>query len=268
MWVPYARVERMKHRFFAIAAAFALATISPASAQSHFSVGYQVDAAHGGTLRFGTGFKPPLTLKWTRDLGLNVSYPIVVRGLVYVTTGCPDGGPYSGQVVALDLATGETVWHKDYDVTYCWLNSTYDAGHLFVLGFDGVLRKFSRAGDLLWTVQFADTYGPVSAATLPTASDGQVFATLTVGLILGVSERSGNINWAGAVPGDEGFPVVGDGGVYVTVPYHTQRFDLATGSQVWHYTCGGYGGGGWPTAYPLGPVFSPDNFCNSPLPTA
>jgi outer membrane protein assembly factor BamB len=252
----------MKYRFIAIAAAISLGTNSTASAQSHFSVAYQVDAAHSGALRFGTGFKPPLTLKWTRDLGLDVSYPIVVRGLVYVTTGCPDGGPYSGQVVALDLATGETVWQKDYDVLYCRMNAAYDSGHLFVLGYDSMLRKFSRSGDLIWSVKIEDQS---SSAMPPAAFGGQVFATITENAILALSERDGTKQWLTGDWGSEGFPLVGDGGVYVTVAFNTAKFDLLTGKVLWHYSCGGEGAEGWATTYHLGRVYSLDGYCNAPI---
>jgi outer membrane protein assembly factor BamB len=251
----------MEYKSIATAVALTLGTSSFASAQTHFSVAYQVDAAHSGTLRFGTGFKPPLTLKWTRDLGLDVSYPIVARGNVYVTTGCP-GSDYTGQVVDLDLATGNTVWHKDYDVLYCRMNAAYDNGHLFVLGYDTMLRKFSRSGELLWSTKLDDIY---SSAMPPAAFGGQVFATLTENAILAVSERDGSRQWLVGDWGDEGFPLVGDGGVYVTVPFNTAKFDLLTGKVLWHYTCGGEGGGGWATAYNLGRVYSLDGDCNAPI---
>src|SRR5579862_4843550 len=55
-----------------------------ATAAGDEAVAYQIDATHDGNLT-STSIVPPLTQKWSRDLGGLMSYPIITGGRVFVT---------------------------------------------------------------------------------------------------------------------------------------------------------------------------------------
>ena len=77
---------------------------------------YLMDSARTGG-QPGDALAPPLTRRWSVDLGQEPSYPVIAGGRVYVVVrdGPPPGTPYGAQqtnssLYALDLATGNVLW--------------------------------------------------------------------------------------------------------------------------------------------------------------
>ncbi len=114
------------------------------------AVAYHVNPLHTGA-QAADSLTGNLQARWTKDLGGNVSYPVVAEGKVFVTVANASG--YGTKLHALDLATGAPAWGPiDLGGTYWWSASAYDAGRVFVLNYDGVLRAFDAAtGAPLWT---------------------------------------------------------------------------------------------------------------------
>src|ERR1700751_3119328 len=71
--------------------------LQSAGKQNEFSVTYQINPAHSGSINFSAGFTTPLTKLWTEDLGSSLSYPVVADNLVFVNTS-------GGETYALELA--------------------------------------------------------------------------------------------------------------------------------------------------------------------
>jgi len=219
-----------------------------ASGSTADSVGYQIDPAHDGAAVFKNGFATPLSQAWSVDLGGPVSYPVVAKGLVFVTVGNTEN--YGTQLYALDLQTGATVWQKAISGTYFWSNLAYDSGSLFLVNEDGELQAFkaNKVGKFLWGEQLPDQY---SFDTPPTAAGGQVFLTGSgEGVTLyGVDEQNGTVNWSQGGPAGDSSPALGAGGVFVTYPCNYYRYDAASGSLVWSDNTGCDGGGGANPSY-------------------
>src|SRR6185437_12398476 len=87
------------------------------------AVAYQIDAAHTGA-QFDT-ITPPLTERWSRDLGGQISYPLIAGGRIFVTVA--NQNSYGTKLYALDEANGATLWGPvDLGGTYNWSNAAYD----------------------------------------------------------------------------------------------------------------------------------------------
>ena len=84
------------------------------------------------------------TQRWSRDLGGQISYPLIVGGRIFVTVA--NQASYGTKLYALDEANGATLWGPvDLGGTYGWSNAAYDAGRVFAVNFDGLLRAFDAA---------------------------------------------------------------------------------------------------------------------------
>jgi outer membrane protein assembly factor BamB len=134
------------------------------------AVAYQIDAAHSGA-QFDS-VTPPLTQRWSRDLGGQISYPLIAGGRIFVTVA--NQNSYGTKLYALDETSGATLWGPvDLGGTYNWSNAAYDSGHVFVVNYDGLLRAFDAAsGALQWSKQLPEQY---SFDSPPTASGGVVY---------------------------------------------------------------------------------------------
>ncbi|HMG77030.1 MAG TPA: FG-GAP repeat protein, partial [Pyrinomonadaceae bacterium] len=75
------------------------------------AVAYQIDATHSGA-QFDT-VTPPLARRWSRDLGGQISYPLIANGRIFVTVAT--------KLYALDEVNGATLWGPvDLGGTYGW----------------------------------------------------------------------------------------------------------------------------------------------------
>lgn len=141
-------------------------TTIPAPVPADEATSWQIDAGHSGGLRGGAQ-RPPLSQRWSRDLGGNVSYPLIAGGRVFALAETGYGSQGS-TLFAMDVATGRDLWGPiDLGMRAFF---TYGQGQVFVLNADGVLRSFDAAtGRQRWIVQ-----GPASNAP-PVFKDGVLY---------------------------------------------------------------------------------------------
>ncbi|HEY1708955.1 MAG TPA: PQQ-binding-like beta-propeller repeat protein [Rhizomicrobium sp.] len=230
-----------------IALGFALAM--PVLQARADSVAYQIDAAHDGHASFPDGFSAPLKLKWTRNLEGSVSYPLIAKGIVFVTVDGPKKG--ESQLTALSLQTGETLWQQTIAgglVTAS--NLAYDNGRVFVLNSGGMLWAFAadNTGRLLWT-----SHTLPGAFTPPVAANGLVYVNAgDSGIVLfAIDEQTGKIIWQKSDGyGSNSEPVLGEDGVYEAYVCSYRKYDAAKGKLIWRdqLPCSG-GGIDYPVYY-------------------
>jgi len=228
-----------------LAATPTAAATAAATATGDEAVAYQIDAAHDGRLSGGPEV-PPLTERWSRDVGGLVSYPIITAGKVFVTVASTNG-QYGTTLYALDAATGADAWGPvELGGTYFWSALTTGDGQLFALNYDGLLRSFDVAtGAQQWAVQLPGQYAFSSA---PTYFGGVVYSggAGSGGTVYATRASDGALLWTAPVAnGDNSSPAVSDTGVYVSYACaQAYDFDPATGSELWHHSTFCSGGGG------------------------
>lgn len=219
------------------------------------AVAYQIDVAHTGS-QSNEALTPPLTQRWSVDLGGAVSYPLIAGGRVFVTVG--HGGFHGTDLYALDQATGAVVWGPtDLGGMLRWSGAAYDAGKVFAVNFEGLLRAFDAAsGAQLWMLQLPGVYG---FSSLPTAIGGLVYLSGD-GSLYAVDEADGTIKWTQMVQnGDSSAPAVSASGVYVSYTCdQVYSFAPATGLPLWHHSIGCEGGGGRTPALFAGKLYVRD----------
>ena len=227
----------------AIASAGQVALASPTDQAG----AYHVDATHDGAIA-DAGLAAPLTQAWSITLPNPPSYPLIVNGMVFVTTG--------DTLYALNQATGSTIWSHGI---VGGPGLTYDRGRIFVVSGGGLLTAFDPyTGSIDWSKQLPNQWSFTSA---PTAANGIVYTggAGSGGTVYAVRESDGNLLWSQPVEnGDDSSPAVNAQGVYVT--YACQQdyaFDPLGGSLLWHHTTGCEGGGGATPVVASGLVFSP-----------
>ncbi|MEV5197747.1 PQQ-binding-like beta-propeller repeat protein [Streptomyces sp. NPDC053720] len=215
------------------------------SAQTGATTTYQINARHDGSLVDTAVGAPPLSQKWSRDLGGNVSYPIVAGGRVFATAASPDG--YGTVLHAIDAATGENAWEPvDLGGTYWWSALAYGGGRLYAQNPDGVLTAFDPAtGAKIWTTTLTPQY---SFTSPPTFANGVVYTggAGSGGTLYAVDAADGSVLWTQPVAnGDNSSPAVTANGVYVSYACEqTYAFDPKSGNPIWHHRTDCSGGGG------------------------
>lgn len=216
------------------------AGVSPSNAAD--SVAYQNNAAHNGAVLEAAGLPTPLKQRWSVNVGGASSYPLIAESMVFVTVANTSGS--GTRLLALDIATGNTVWTKAIGGTYRWSNAAFDRGYIFLVNDSGLLQAFvARTGAPLWTVQLAGQYFFTSP---PTAINSVVYVggAGDGGTLYAVSENTGTVLWTqGVENGDNSSPAVNGSGVYVSYPCQVYRFSPA-GKLDWNYNGGCEGGGG------------------------
>jgi outer membrane protein assembly factor BamB len=221
------------------------------------SVTYQINPAHTGAIQL-SGFKPPLAVQWSVNLGAPVSYPLVADGMVFVLTGPNNASQVN--LYALNATTGATVWGpvEIPEGAYWWAAAAYANGTVFVVpdesnpfGEGAMLAFDATTGSQLWSVTLEGQYlfnsAPVAVGDLVytggAGSGGTVYA---------VAQSTGKTVWtAGVENGNASSPAVSSSGVYVSyVCPQAYDFNPKTGKQIWHYSgpCEG-GGGDTPVLY-------------------
>jgi len=236
-----------------------------AAHSSDDAVAYQINASHSGNIVFNQQFTAPLKLKWSINLGAGISqasYPVIANHMVFVTA--ENSATLSTTLFALDLHTGATVWMKNIQNagSFQWSQATYDHGRLFVLDYTGDLFAFDpKTGNTIWQTTLTGSNLYESA---PTAQGGQIFifGAGDAGPLYAINEANGSVVWTAPVPsGNMGTPAVGGGGVYLTEPCQSYKFDPKSGALLWTYSNGGDGGGGKTAAYFGGKVYDRDPPC-------
>jgi outer membrane protein assembly factor BamB len=207
------------------------------------AVTYQADNAHSGFVADGPN--PPLGRKWIRrDLGSNVSYPVIAEGKVYVTAvarSASSSGTGPTLLYALDRRTGGTVWVREVAA----LGSlAYDNGRVYVLGNAALDAVSAATGQRLWRLDLESANGgaPVADGAIVYASDhsGAHAVSADTGLIL----QTAPLQYSGfALSGERVF--LAKGGCEELAAY-----TRALAQQVWDREgCPGFTG-------PVSPAFS------------
>ena len=195
------------------------------------AVGYQIDPAHTG-FQFDT-VTPPLTQRWSRNLGSSVSYPLIANGRVFVIAGT--------QIYALDGTTGATLWGP-IDVGPSPRGLAYDSGRVFAVNSGGLLRAFDAAtGNQAWSRQLGGQF----FSSPPSASGGTVYVS-GFSTMYAVNAQDGNIKWSVAnAGGDQSSPAVTPNAIYMSYSCNNVwALTPATGNLIWHHTSSCFGGGG------------------------
>jgi outer membrane protein assembly factor BamB len=208
-----------------------------------------------------------LNIAWRRaspslaDDGLGpVSYPLIADGRVFVTVADIPNFAYGTTLYALDQATGATLWSQTISGTYYWSNAAYDAGRVFVVNFDGLLRAFDAAsGALDWAVQLPGQY---AFSSPPTADGGVVYTggAGSGGTLYAVSESDGAVLWTQPVSnGDKSSPALSATDVFVSYACGlVYAFDRTRGQPRWFNDGPCSGGGGKTAVYHAGRVYARD----------
>ncbi|HYR15264.1 MAG TPA: PQQ-binding-like beta-propeller repeat protein, partial [Mycobacterium sp.] len=214
---------------------------------------YQIDAQHTGA-QPSDPLSPPLQTRWSVDLGAGaVSYPVIAAGKVFVTSvpACDPNAACNGSVLyALDQANGQVVWGPLAlgGGLGTFSAATWDAGRLFVLNGDGLLRAFNdQTGMLIWSKVYGSSTGanPGVYSAAPVARNGIVYIKAGLagtGSLIAVRETDGSAAWGNADGyGDHGAPAVTGDAVYVVrenaLPTKIDLF----GSTRWQHAGAPYG---------------------------
>jgi outer membrane protein assembly factor BamB len=205
------------------------------------STTYQIDAVHRGSQP--EPFVPPLTNKWTRDLGGTIAYPVVAQGMIFATAQTTISNRAHAELFALDEATGTTRWGPidlQSDPAYGIAELAYDEGRLFAVNDIGEVTAFDAAtGVPLWSVP-VDPYAlPGNSHEPPVALYGTLYVP-TYGEVWAIEETNGLVRWKVSTGGYNTFVAADKVAVYVTGNCNkTMALDPSTGSTRWtHVNCG------------------------------
>lgn len=225
----------------------------------------QIDPAHDGFMA-DAGLTAPLTKAWSVQFPTAVSDPLVVNGMVYITTQLTSQVLFQGRydtayqnvVYALNQATGATVWTQPLGPPSRQIGAssglTYDRGQVFVVqpndisaGTRPQLEAFDAAtGALAWTeIPYPDWNAPVSGQ--PVAVNGIVYSAGGCCGLIAFRESDGHIVWSGLqnpnwgpynrIGGSD--PAVTEQGVYVTnLASQVWDIDPLVGEVLWHRGAG------------------------------
>ncbi len=196
----------------------------------------------------GPAVKPPLRRAWTASLGTDVSYPLLVNGVVYVTTEAPQGG--DAQLLALDAATGSTVWKAALTGASA-ASLAYDRGRIFSMdtSYSGAagtvqLRAFDAAtGAPAWTSEpLGESFfnGPLAAS----GGTVYVYGEGNGGAVYAYDEAGGTMMWSAGTAGGDGAPALSSTAVFVSEGCQSVRaLDRGTGALRWQHpgSCSGAG---------------------------
>ena len=193
-----------------------------AGSQGQYAVATQINVAHSGDIDFTTPLTTPLKQAWSVNLGASVYSPLIADGLAFAAT--------QGELFALDLATGATLWQQQVQTGFNYI--AYDDDKVFTVTFTGQLQAFrADSGKLKWTLQLP---GGTQFVSGPTARGGIVYVSggsqTGGGTLYAVKESTGTILWSQSVENGYGSsPAYGDGGVYVAYGYQFYKFAPSTG---------------------------------------
>lgn len=228
------------------------------------AVAYQINPAHSGSQT--DQVTPPLVQRWSRDLGAQISYPLVAGGRIFVTVGSDT--PITTQLYALDEKTGATLWGTKLTAnpsSIPWSGITYENGRVFALSEDGNLWAFDAAtGTVLWSTSIMTSYAYVFSSP-PTALGGIVYTAGAGdgGTVFAISEQNGSVLWSKprwVENGDMSSPAVSSNGVYVSyVCNNAYDFDPKNGDLIWRHGGPCEGGGGRTSVLFGGRLYVRDN---------
>ena len=211
------------------------------------AVALQITPDHAGAISFKS-MSFPTSSTWSVDLGGQPSYALIAAGKVFVTVKVGLGSGTGSQLIALDQATGHTVWGP-IQLPQGWAFPAYDGGKVFVItaccNGPGTLQSYdAETAALDWTTTFAQG---IAFETGPTAANGFVYLVGGSGgaMLFAVDEGSGSIVWQqSAQSGTGSTPAVTSLGVYISPACSTDGFAPLTGASLFADNAGCSGGGG------------------------
>jgi outer membrane protein assembly factor BamB len=210
------------------------------------AVALQVTPDHAGAVSFQS-MSFPTSSTWSVNLGGQPSYALIADGKVFVTVKVGGGSSTGSQLIALDQATGQTIWGP-IQLSQGWAFPAYDGGKVFVITSFGIgpgtLQSYdAETGAVDWTTIFAQG---IAFETAPTAANGFVYLVGASGapILFAVDEGSGSIVWqAPASSGTGSTPAVTSQGVYVAAVCSTDGYNPLTGASLFADNAGCSGGG-------------------------
>lgn len=210
----------------------------------------QITPAHTGAITFKS-LAFPIASKWGVNVGGTPSYAIIADGKVVVSVAGSNGQ----QLIALDQATGATVWGP---IDIGGNSIAYDGGKVFVLGTvvggQAPLQSYDiESGMLDWSVMVG-----AAASQGLTAFNGLIYTSGGNDTLFALNEGAGSVAWSAAnVNGILGIAAVTSTGVYVSYPCSTYDFQPLSGTQIFSTDTGcDYGGGGGTPVVANGLVYS------------
>ncbi len=240
-------------RFLAVAATVTLG-LAVASAQSQFDYPqWRGQRRDGAASAFAAPDVWPTRLHriWRADVGAGYGTPVLVGPTVYVFVRQDN----EEALLALDAATGRTLWRTGYPAPYApsrpaaahgaWPKATplYSDGRLFTLGINGVLSAFAAdRGTLLWQSAAPPDAPLYGAASSPVAYRDLVIAHPgNYGPLTAFDARTGATRWTSMGHGFFASPVVADiAGVTQLVTVTTDGVEgvaADTGTSLWKWAC-------------------------------
>jgi outer membrane protein assembly factor BamB len=208
-------------------------SVSTSSGQD--ATAYQMNPGHTGASSDPVG--PQWTSSWTKNLGGQVSYPLIADGQVFVLADSS-----TPTIYAFDASTGTVDW--TVDPVGGSFGIAYDAGRIFEQSADEMYAYDALTGQLEWSTPLSYQF---SLSAPPTAANGIVYSnSFGGGAVYAFSETTGAVLWTEqTASGGEGSPAVGASGVYLTGGCDdTSDDDPSTGARLWVYNTGCGGGGG------------------------
>jgi outer membrane protein assembly factor BamB len=227
------------------------------AAVADLAVAYQIDVAHSG-VQTDAALRPPLTRSWVVSFANPTSYPLIAAGKVFVTSS---NSPSPGTTLyALDRADGHVLWSQSIAGTFSFSGAAYDAGRVFVVNYDGLLRAFDAGtGVQAWATQLPTQWAFTSP---PVAGNGVVYTggAGSGGTVYAVDELTGALLATQPVEnGDHSSPALSGGSVFASYACNqAYGFAKTTLAPLWHYSTGCEGGGGKTVVYANGKVYTRD----------
>lgn len=221
------------------------------------AVALQITPDHAGVINFNNMTFPGASA-WSVNLGGQPSNALIADGKVFVTVKIGSGEATGSQLIALDQASGATVWGP-VQLPQGWAYPAYDGGKVFVMTSWGIgpgtLQSYdAKTGAVDWSTTFLQGIAFQSA---PTAANGFLYIVGAAGVpvLFAVDEGSGSTVWQqSGYGGTASTPAVTSQGVYVASVCTTEAYAPVTGSKLFADD-GGCSGGGGATAVVANNVF-------------
>ena len=191
-----------------------------------------------------------LTMKWKVEVGEGYATPLVVGNRVYTHTRQAD----SEVMLALDAATGKTVWQTKYVAPYKMNPATarhgqgpkstplFSGGKVYTLGISGIVSAFdATSGKLVWQKAGPAVDPLYGTAMSPVADRGLVIVHVgghDNGALTAFDANTGDVKWSWTGDGPAyASPIVVDLGGTRQVVTITQKnvvgVSVATGELLW-----------------------------------
>jgi outer membrane protein assembly factor BamB len=212
-------------------------TTAPRPVVPDEATSWQIDPAHSGGASGGSQ-RPPLSRRWSRDLGGRVSYPLIAGGRVFALAETGRGSQGT-TLFALDAATGRDLWGPlDLGASAFF---AYGEGQVFVLNADGVLRSFDAVtGRQRWIVLTHPSTAP------PVYKDGILYLTgvynSSWSALYGISAVDGHELFERFYAAHDAGPAVADDLVFTSIECGPDSgWSATTGDLVWSTPTACYG---------------------------